>query len=166
MKKCLTNKTFFAAILIAGIFAISQMHSNAAAAIADGNNDQIPSSVTIPLEGLTLKAGQFIELTDTTPVLVTSAHATINVPCDNGNKNNDPESDIAVVAGVAPDLKPVELEYIAELSDPEDNCLYHADIPENEDDEVTDIAIINAGDETVKFGSGNFATISITEVSD
>jgi hypothetical protein len=164
MKKSLTNKAFFAAILIAGIFAISQISSNAA--LADGNNDQIPSSVTIPLEGLTLKAGQFIELTDTTPVLVTAAHATINVPCDNGNNNNDPESDIAVVAGVAPDLEPVELEYISELSDPEDNCLYHADIPENEDDEVTDIAIINPGDETVKFGSGNFATISITEVSD
>ena len=46
------------------------------------------------------------------------------------------------------------------------NCLYHVDIPENEDDEVTDIVIINPGDKTVKFGSGNFATISITEVSD
>ena len=86
--------------------------------------------------------------------------------CDNGNNNNDPESHIAVVAGVAPDLEPFELEYIAELSDPEDNCLYHADIPENEDDEVTDIAIINPGDETVKFGSGNFASVSVTEVSD
>jgi hypothetical protein len=43
-----------------------------------------------------------------------------NILCDNGN-NNDPESDIAVVAGVAPDLEPVELEYIAELSDLEDN---------------------------------------------
>jgi hypothetical protein len=165
MKKYLTNKTFFvAAILVTGIFGLSQIPSNAA--IADGNNDQIPSSVTIPLEGLTLKAGQFIELTDTAPVLVTAAHASINVPCDNGNNNNDPESHIAVVAGVVPDLEPFELEYIAELSDPEDNCLYHADIPENEDDEVTDIAIINPGDETVKFGSGNFATISITEVSD
>ena len=165
MKKYLTNKAFFvAAILVAGIFAISQIPSNAA--MADGNNDdQIPSSVTIPLEGLTLTAGQYIELTDTTPVLVTDSHVTINVPCDNGN-NNDPESDIAVVAGVAPDLSPVELEFIAELSDPEDNCLYHVDIPENEDDEVTDIAIINPGDKTVKFGSGNFATISITEVSD
>ena len=163
MKKYLTTKTFFAAILVAGTVAISQMPSNVA--MADGNNNQIPSSVTIPLEGLTLKAGQFIELIDTTPVLVTAAHAVINVPCDNGN-NNDPESDIAVVAGVAPDLKPVELEYIAELSDPEDNCLYHADIPENEDDEVTDIVIINNGDETVKFGSGNFASASVTEVSD
>ncbi len=163
MKKCLTNKAFFAAILVAGIFAISQIPSNVV--MADGNSDQIPSSVTIPLEGLTLKAGQYIELTDTTPVLVTASHTTINVPCNNGN-NDDPVSDIAVAAGVAPDLEPVELEYIAELSDPEDNCLYHADIPENEDDEVTDIAIINPGDETVKFGSGNFATTSITEVSD
>ncbi|HZC47870.1 MAG TPA: hypothetical protein VE244_02300 [Nitrososphaeraceae archaeon] len=165
MKKYLTNKAFFvAAILVAGIFAISQIPSNAA--MADGNNDdQIPSSVTIPLEGLTLTAGQYIELTDTTPVLVTDSHVTINVPCDNGN-NNDPESDIAVVAGVAPDLEAVELEFIEELSDPEHNCLYHADVPENEDDEVTDIVILNPGDETVKFRSGNFATISITEVSD
>jgi hypothetical protein len=71
-----------------------------------------------------------------------------------------------VVAGVAPDLEAVELEFIEELSDPEHNCLYHADVPENEDDEVTDIVILNPGDETVKFRSGNFATISITEVSD
>ena len=165
MKKYLTTKTFFAAILVAGIFAISQIPSNLA--MADGNNDnQIPSTVSIPLEGLTLKAGQYLELADTTPVLVTDSHVTINVPCDNGNNNNDPESDIAVVAGVAPDLEPVELEYISELSDPEDNCLYHADVPENEDDEVTDIVILNPGDETVKFGSGNYATVSITEVSD
>jgi len=164
MKKYLTTKTFFAALLLAGIFAISQIPSNLA--MADGNNDnQIPSTVSIPLEGLTLKAGQYLELADTTPLLVTESHVTINVPCDNGN-NNDPESDIAVVVGVAPDLAPVELEYISELSDPEDNCLYHADVPENEDDEVTDIVILNPGDETVKFGSGNYATVSITEVSD
>ena len=35
------------------------------------------------------------------------------IPSDNnGNNNNDPESDITVVAGVAPDLERVELEYI------------------------------------------------------
>jgi hypothetical protein len=77
MKKYLTNKAFFvAAILVTGIFAISQIPSNAA--MVDGNNygdDQIPSSVTIPLECLTLKIGQFIDLTDTTPVLITAAHA-------------------------------------------------------------------------------------------
>jgi hypothetical protein len=59
----LTTKTFFvAAILVTGIFAISQMPSNAA--MVDGNNygdDQIPSSVTIPRECLTLKIVQFID---------------------------------------------------------------------------------------------------------
>ena len=155
------NKRLFATIIAAGIFAISQMPlSNTAMA-----DDQIPSSVTITLEGLRLKAGQFIELSDTTPVLVDAAHVTINVPCENDN-NNDPKSDIAVVAGVAPDLKPVDLEYVKELSNPEDNCLYHVDIPEDEDDDVTDIVILNPGDKTVEFKSGNFATISVTEVSD
>ena len=44
--------------------------------MVDGNNygdDQTPSSVTIPPECLTLKIGQFIDLTDTTPILVTAA---------------------------------------------------------------------------------------------
>jgi hypothetical protein len=47
-------------------------------AMADRNNnyndDQIPSTVTISLEGLKLKAGQFILLSDTTPVKVDAAH--------------------------------------------------------------------------------------------
>jgi hypothetical protein len=51
------------------------------------------------------------------------------------------------------------------LSSPEDNCLFHADIPNNSD-EVTDIAIINTGDEKVEFKSGNVATLSITEEED
>jgi hypothetical protein len=161
------NKTIFVAIIMTAMFALSQMplFNRAMADKNKNNDDQIPSSVTIPLQGLRLKAGQFIELTDTTPVLVTAAHVTINVPCENGN-NSDPKSDIAAVAGVAPDIKPVDLEYIKELSNPEDNCTYYVDIPEDEDDEVTDIAIINPGRETVEFKSGNFATISITEVSD
>jgi hypothetical protein len=57
------------------------------------------TTVTIPLEGLKLKAGQFILLSDTSPVKVDAAHVTINVSFENGN-NSDPKSDIAVVAGV------------------------------------------------------------------
>ena len=160
-------KTFFAAILALGTFAVLQMpFSNPV--MADRNSydeHQIPSTVTIPLEGLTLKAGQFIELSDTDPLTVAAAHVTINVPCENGMNNKDPDSDIAVVAGVAPELDQIELEFIAGLSNPEDNCTYHADIPENVNEEVTDIAIINPGHKTLEFESGNFATISITEVN-
>ena len=167
MKLFLLNKRFFVAIVAAGIFALSQIPlSNTALADKNNNNDdQIPSTVTIPLEGLRLKAGQFIELSDTDPVTVAAAHVTINVPCQNGMNNKDPDSDIAVVAGVAPELDQIELEFIAGLSNPEDNCTYHADIPENVNEEVTDIAIINPGHKTVEFKSGNFATISITEVN-
>jgi hypothetical protein len=167
MKLFSINKRFFVAIIAAGIFALSQIPlSNTALADKNNNNDdQIPSTVTIPLEGLRLKAGQFILLSDTTPVHVDAAHVAINVPCKDGN-NNDPKSDIAVVAGVAPNVKPVDLQYVKQLSDPEDNCTYHVDIPEDNDDKVTDIAIINPGHGTVEFKSGNFATISVTEVSD
>src|SRR5215213_8521882 len=98
--------------------------------MADRNNydeHQIPSTVTIPLEGLRLKAGQFIELSDTDPVTVAAAHVTINVPCQNGMNNKDPDSDIAVVAGVAPGLGERGLEGIAGLSNAGDGCAYHAE---------------------------------------
>jgi hypothetical protein len=65
------------------------------------------------------------------------------------------------MAGVAPDLKPAFPEYIVGLSRPEDTkCTYHVQLPQVVDQQVTDIAIVNTGNQTVKFSSGNFATIS------
>jgi hypothetical protein len=121
-------------------------------------SDQIPTVVTIPLEGLSLNEQQFLLLSDITPVRVDAAHLAINVPC-----TEDGDSDIIAVAGVAPDVQTVELELVPELSSPPTNCLYHGDIPNNSD-EVTDIAIANAGAD-IQFGSGNFATLAITEVN-
>jgi hypothetical protein len=65
--------------------------------------------------------------------------------------------------GVAPDVQPVDLDFVSDLSSEPDNCTFHGDIPNNSD-EVTDIAIANTGSE-IQFGSGNFATLAITEVS-
>jgi hypothetical protein len=121
-------------------------------------SDQIPTVVTIPLEGLSLNEQQFLLLSDITPVRVDAAHLAINVPC-----TEEGDSDIIAVAGVAPDVQTVELELVPELSSPPTNCLYHGDIPNNSD-EVTDIAIANAGAD-IQFGSGNFATLAITEVN-
>jgi hypothetical protein len=120
---------------------------------------QIPTVVTIPLEGLSLNEGQFLLLSDTTPVRVGAAHLAINVPC-----TEQGVTDIVAVAGVAPDLDIFELELVSELSAPPTNCLYHLDIPSNEI-EVTDIAIANTGAD-ITFGSGNFATLAITEVDE
>lgn len=121
-------------------------------------SDQIPTVVTIPLEGLSLNEQQFLLLSDTTPVRVDAAHLAINVPC-----TEEGDSDIIGVAGVAPDVQTVELELVPELSSPPNNCLYHGDIPNNSD-EVTDIAIANAGAD-IQFLPGNFATLAITDVN-
>jgi hypothetical protein len=132
-------------------------HPNCEKHTSRGSN-QIPTVVTVPLEGLSLTEAQYLLLSDTTPVRVGAAHIAINVPCDDNGVSN-----IAVVAGVAPDVNPVELELVPELTFSLGNCLFHGDIPNNSD-EVTDIAIVNAGEEQITFNSGNFATLSISEV--
>jgi hypothetical protein len=138
--------------------------------------EELLSTSTVPLENLSLAPGDFIILADLTPVPIESAHVSMNIPCRQvtaeSNNNNTmtrtktnqvPSSDIKVIAGVAPNLKPATLEYIAELSRPENNkCTYHVQLPELADQQITDIAIINTSNQTVKFNSGNFATISIS----
>jgi hypothetical protein len=134
---------------------------------ADENN-QIPTVVTKDLEGEHLKTGQFLLISDITPVRVDQAHIALNVPCHVEQGSTTPKSDITVVAGVAPDVKKVHLTYIPQLSTPTKNCTFHADIPDdvkgNSNAEVTDIAIINKLSSDVSFGSGNFVTLSISAV--
>ena len=136
--------------------------------------EELLSTSTVPLENLSLTPGDFIILADSTPVPIESAHVSMNVPCHQvlaSESNNNtmtgtdtnlvPSSDIKVIAGIAPDLQPANPEYIAKLSHPENNkCTYHVQLPQITDQQITDVAIINAGNRTVKFTSGNFATIS------
>ena len=164
----LVTKTTTIMLALAAILTIGVLNNNSFSTIipafADGKDhngggsDQIPTVVTIPLEELSLDAGQFLLLSDITPVRVDAAHIAINIPCENG------DSDIVALAGVAPDVQPVDLDYVSQLSSPPDNCTFHGDIPNNSD-EVTDIAIANAGSDEIQFESGNFATLAITEVS-
>jgi hypothetical protein len=139
--------------------------------------EELLSTSTVPLENLSLAPGDFIILADLTPVPIESAHVSMNIPCrqvtaESNNNNNTttrtktnqvPSSDIKVIAGIAPNLQPTTPEYVAELSRPENNkCTYHVQLPELADQQITDIAIINTSNQTVKFNSGNFATISIS----
>ena len=133
--------------------------------------EELLTTSTVPLENLSLSPGDFIILADSTPVPIESAHVSMNVPCHaaaegnnittSASNNLEPSSDIKIIAGVAPDLEPAIPEYIAELSHPENGkCTYHAQLPQIVDQQVTDIAILNTGNQTVNFNSGNFATIS------
>jgi hypothetical protein len=136
--------------------------------------EELLTTSTVPLENLSLAPGDLIILADSTPVPIESAHVSMNVPCQvavtaegnnittsSTNANLGPSSDIKVIAGVAPDLKPAIPECIAELSRPENSkCTYHVQLPQVADQQITDIAIVNTGNQIVKFSSGNFATIS------
>lgn len=146
--------------LAAGVFAVPAV-SNTAATAADS---EIRAFDTIPLEGKSLGSGEFLLLVDSTPALIESGHVALNIPCE--VEGDDAESDIAVVAGVAPDLSEVDLEYVAELSDADnDRCVFHVDIPEDDED-VTDIAMINTGDNDITFDSGMFVSTSVGTADD
>jgi hypothetical protein len=136
--------------------------------------EELQTTSTVPLENLSLSPGDFIILADSTPVPIESAHVSMNVPCQiaaaggnnitistTTNSTQEPSSDIKIMAGVAPDLEPAIPEYIAELSRPEiGKCTYHVQIPQVAEQQVTDILIMNSGNQTVNFTSGNFVTIS------
>jgi hypothetical protein len=156
----LIGATVAAGILGFGLFATAaQQWSHTATA----DHAEILSIETLPLEGLTLEQDEFLLLADTTPAEIESGHVALSVPCTD---EETPETDIDVVAGIAPDVSPVDLEYVEDLSAPEDNrCTFHVTIPEDDED-VTDVAIINTGTETVQFESGHFATISLTTARD
>ncbi len=141
--------------LVAGVFAVPVVLG----ARATATDSTIDAFDTIPLEGKSLRSGEFLLLVDSTPALIESSHVALNIPCD--VDGDDAESDIAVVVGVAPDLSEVELEYVAELSDPDNNrCVFHVDVPEDDED-VTDIAMINTGDDDITFESGMFVSTSV-----
>ena len=147
-----------------GITSFTTLHGGRGAPLPPP--EELLSTSTLPLENLSLAPGDFIILADLTPIPIEAAHVSMNVPCQvAGNSTNTitPSSDIQVVAGVAPNLQPATPEYIAELSRPENNkCTYHVQLPQVADQQMTNIAIINTGNQTIKFSSGNFATISIS----
>lgn len=146
--------------LVVGIFAIP-IALNTGAAAADS---EVEAFDTIPLEKMSLRPGEFILLVDSTPASIQSGHIALHVPCEvNGD---DAQTDIAVVAGVAPDVSPVDLEYVADLSNPDkDRCTFHVTVPEDNEN-ITDIAMINTGNKNIKFESGMFVATSVTTAND
>ena len=177
MLKSIDNNYMLSVRLISAIFFIigivfTSFHGGRGAPLPPA--EELLTTSTVPLENLSLAPGEFIILADSTPVPIASAHVSMNVPCQAAatERNNNittsitnttlgPSTDIKIMAGVAPDLVPATPEYIAGLSRPENGkCMYHVQLPEAVDQQVTDIAIVNTGNQTVNFSSGNFATIS------
>jgi hypothetical protein len=132
----------------------------------------VRDSVFALLADQTIPAGGFIHLYDTTPYTIKNGHVAAKIPCE-----EDSTPLLNILVGVAPDFAPAPLELIANLSTPGELCLYHADLPAPEQanatttaanttaPEITDIAILNPGDEDVTLPSTSTVVIGINEIA-
>jgi len=126
---------------------------------AASQEEEVPtgfSQVIVPLDAIKLGPGQFLLVADTTP-FASEGHVVTILPCD-----ADGISPVKFVAGIAPNVAPVELGIVPELSKMGDTCVYHGEAPEGT--QVTDYAIINTSDMGVRFGDNHVVTVFITEL--
>ena len=140
------------AVLIAGLIAVNPL----AIADGDGVEAEVIVTETLNLQGA-LRAGDFKLLIDTTPVVFDIGHVAMKVPCD-----GDGNTPIVVLAGIAPGVAPIDMGFVAPLSNPGTACLYHGDI----DSDTTDVAIINHGDGPVRFAHNPGFTVTVTLVEE
>lgn len=134
----------------------------------------VRDSVFALLAGETIPAGGFIHLYDTTEYHIISGHIAAKIPC-----GDDSAPLLTILVGVAPDFTNATLELVANLSTPGELCLYHADLPPAPEPAnattttsanatttsmVTDIAILNPGDEDVTLPDTSTVVIGINEI--
>ena len=115
------------------------------------------ASLTVPLHGVNLSRNQFMLLYDSTPY-ASKGHIALNLPCD-ANTPNDPI--FQVLVGRAPNLAPLALGYISQLSVTPQMCVYHGQFGFG--DPVTDVVLKNISTKTISLGGPHSATITTHE---
>ena len=172
-----TLTIFTAFVLVSGLLSINgsvysqettnQSQTNAtenAEHNATGNTTSghvVRDSATVLLEGVTIPAGSFIHLYDTTPYKIVSGHVAAKLPC-----NTDNATDVNVLVGQAPNVSSSELEFVPELSNAGGLCLYHADLASNSANTITDIAIQNNSTGDINFPATSTVVIGVNEISE
>lgn len=115
------------------------------------------ASLAVLLGGQNLSQNQFMILYDSTPY-ASKGHIALVLPCDSA----DPTSPLfQVLVGRAPDVVPVRLGYIGQVSSPPDVCLYHAQFGFG--DPVTDVVLKYIGEGTVSFKGPHSVAITTHE---
>lgn len=133
-----------------------------AAASSGTQGTVVRDSAMILLEGKTIPANDFIHLYDTTPYMIKTGHVAAKLPCDASST-----SPLRILIGQAPNLKPAALELVKPLSTPGKMCLYHVDVasqPGGEAGIITDIAIQNPTNTTIRFPSTSTVVIGVDEI--
>jgi len=115
-------------------------------------------SVTVLLDGKTIPSKSFIHLYDSTPSIVSVGHVAAHLPCNSGG-----DTSVKVVAGIAPDVSPLNLTRVDKLSVPGTVCMYHADIPQQEGTDITDIALLNPTEQSITLPDTTTVVIHVSE---
>jgi hypothetical protein len=113
--------------------------------------------LTVPLHGVNLSRNQFILLYDSTPY-ASKGHIALNLPCD-ANTPNVPI--FQVLVGRAPELTPLALGYISQISVVPQMCVYHGQFGFGEP--ITDIVLKNISGKTISLGGPHSVAISTHE---
>ncbi len=121
----------------------------------------VRDSATVLLEGVTIPAGGFIHLYDTTPYKIVSGHVAAKLPC-----NTDNATDVNVLVGQAPNVSSSELKFVPELSNAGELCLYHIDVSSDSTNTITDIAIKNNSTGDINFPATSTVVIGVNEISE
>ena len=167
-----TGKNIVVMVSMAALLALSMFAAQTA--IADGEGDpvdaQFQSTGTIVLKQ-SLRGEDFMLLEDVTPLQVVGGHVAMKVPCDSNG-----DTPLQVLVGSASEsgsaLVAVELEHIADLSNPGRDCVYHADldvedikndllIASGKEVNITDIALKNSVNRRIHFGFDNGNTVTV-----
>ena len=156
MTKTILIGLIVAAVMVVGVFATSQNQA-VSQEMEEETMMEKPSMHLVDTETISLKgklaSGDFRLLMDITGYTSVSGHVAMKVPC-----GPEGEQLLVIVAGVAPDVAPIDMDYVAPLSDPPKSCLYHGEIPEG----ITDIALINTSDDAIWFVGKGSAGYSVT----
>ena len=145
-----------AAVMVLGIVALGQ-NQVASQEMEEEMMEEKAGMHLVDTETISLKgklaSGDFTLLMDITGYISESGHVAMKVPC-----GPDGEQLLTIVSGVAPDVVPMDMDYVAPLSDPPNSCVYHGEIPEG----ITDIALINSSDDGIWFVGKGSASYSVT----
>jgi hypothetical protein len=116
-------------------------------------------SVTLVLDWTVIPSKDFLHIYDSTPYKIMNGHIAAKLPC-----GDDGASEIKVVVGQAPDVKPVEMEIVNELSNPGKMCVYHVDLPPEGIDVVTDAALLNPTDKAIRLPRTSTVVLGVNEI--
>jgi hypothetical protein len=128
---------------------------------ANNNATVTRDTVTLLLEGKTLQGKGFWHIYDTTPYLIGKGHMAMQIPCDASSKPA-----VNVLIGVHPNMKPVQLELLKDLSQPGKLCTYHIDLGSDIPKKILadDIVIQNPTDKPISFPADSGITVGVDEI--